>query len=160
MAEPCVAEVEDGRLLMLARTGSGCNHAAWSDDGGETWSPPQPTTQQAACSSLTLRRLPDGRLIVFYNHSTPLSPGAFFPRTPLCYATSPDGGRTWGDPVLVDADGLENRDRQNIYPSVTLTEEGMLLLYSTHFADPQGSFAEAYRHDIGGGKCCILAYPD
>lgn len=160
MAEPCVAEVDGGRLLMLARTGSGCNYASCSEDGGDTWSAPQPTSQTAACSSLTLKKLPDGRLIVFYNHAVPLTPGAFFPRTPLCYAVSPDQGRTWDEPVIVDDDGRERRNRQNIYPSVSFTDEGMLVVYSTHFANPDGGFAGSYRHDIGGGKRCILAYPD
>ena len=162
MAEPCVAEVASGRLLMLARTGSGCVYRSWSDDGGDTWSQPEQTALAAPCSSLTLKTLPDGRLIVFYNHAKPLGPGAFFPRTPLCYAVSADGGRTWGHPVMVDDDGAAACDRQNIYPSVCLTAEGLLVVYSTHAADPGGSFAnggpEGWR--IGGGKRCIVAYPD
>ncbi len=161
MAEPCVAEVAPGRLLMLARTGSGCKCRAWSDDGGDTWSAPEPTTLTAACSSLTVKTLPDGRLIVFYNHATPLSPGAFFPRTPLCYAVSADGGQTWGEPVLVDDAGALLRDRQSIYPSVCCTPAGLLVVYSTHEADPQGSFAGQYSHLCPdcGGKRCLLAYP-
>lgn len=171
MAEPCVAEVpsvplegvrtrEPGCLLMLARTGSGCKYRAWSTDGGDTWSQPEPTTLTAACSSLTLRTLPDRRLIVFYNHAEPLGPGAFFPRTPLCYAVSADGGRTWGEPVLVDEAGVLLRDRQSIYPSVCFIGEGMVVVYSTHFADPNGSFAGT-SHELAdcGGKRCILEYP-
>ncbi len=162
MAEPCVAEVGDGRLLMLARTGSGCNYAAWSDDGGDTWSQSEPTTQTAACSSLTLKTLPGGRLIVFYNHVEPLGPGAFFPRTPLCYAVSADGGRSWGEPVLVDESGVLSRDRQCIYPSICFTPEGMLVVYSVHEADPQGSFAggDGYECPDCGGKCGVLKYPE
>jgi hypothetical protein len=162
MAEPCVAEVADGKLLMLARTGSGCNYASFSSDGGDTWSKSEPTTQTAACSSLTLKKLPDNRLIVFYNHAQPLGPGAFFPRTPLCYAVSADGGRTWAEPVLVDDAGALLKDRQNIYPSICFTAEGMLVVYSTHEADPQGSFAGQYSHLCPdcGGKRCILAYPE
>ncbi len=169
MAEPCVAELADGKLLMLARTGSGCNYASLSSDGGDTWSKSEPTTQTAACSSLTLKKLPDNhstssgqdRLIVFYNHTEPLGPGAFFPRTPLCYAVSADGGRTWGEPVLVDDAGALLKDRQNIYPSICFTNEGMLVVYSTHEADPQGSFAGQYSHLCPdcGGKRCILEYP-
>lgn len=161
MAEPCVAAVGE-RLLMLARTGSGCNYASWSEDGGDTWSAPQATSQTAACSSLTLKTLPDGRLIVFYNHAEPLGPGAFFPRTPLCYAVSADGGKTWGEPVLVDESGVLLRDRQNIYPAIAFTDEGMVVVYSTHVADPKGSFAGQYSHACPdcGGKRCILAYPE
>jgi len=162
MAEPCVAEVEGDRLLMLARTGSGCNYAAWSDDGGDTWSSPEPTTQTAACSSLTLKTLPDGRLITFYNHAEPLGPGAFFPRTPLCYAVSADGGRTWGEPVVVDDAGVLLNDRQNIYPSICFTDEGMVVVYSCHEADPGGSFSGQYSHLSSdcGGKLTLLAYPE
>lgn len=182
MAEPCVAEVAGGRLFMLARTGSGCHHASWSEDGGDSWSQPEPTTQTAACSPLTLKTLPDGRLISFYNHATPLgadasSPatqsdgtpglatrhlvGAFFPRTPLCYSVSADGGRSWGEPVIVDDAGVEKLDRQNIYPSICFTGEGMVVVYSTHEADPNGSFAGQYSHlnSDCGGKCCIIPFP-
>jgi hypothetical protein len=161
MAEPCVAEVGHNRLLMLTRTGSGCKYRAWSENGGETWSKPEPTTLTAACSSLTLKKLPDNRLIVFYNHTEPLGPGAFFPRTPLCYAVSSDGGKSWDEPVLVDDAGALLKDRQNIYPSICFTDEGMLVVYSTHEADPQGSFAGQYSHLCPdcGGKRCILEYP-
>ena len=90
----------------------------------------------------------------------PLKPGAFFPRTPLCYAVSGDGGQHWGPPVSVDDEGVEKKDRQNIYPSVCFTKEGMLVVWSTHGDDPQGSFACPYEAHIGGGKRAILAYPE
>lgn len=159
MAEPCVAELSDGRVLMMARTGLGAHHAALSADGGDTWSKPEPTTLESACSSLTLKTLPDGRLIVFYNHATPLKAGAFFPRTPLCYAVSSDGGKSWSPPVIVDDEGVANKDRQNIYPSACFTKEGMVLMWSTHGADPKGSFAGQYDPKIGGGKRAILVMP-
>ena len=159
MAEPCVAELEDGRVLMLGRTGLGFLHAALSADGGETWSAPGATTLESACSSLTLKTLPDGRLIVFYNHATPIKAGAFFPRTPLCYAVSGDGGSVWSAPVVVDDEGVADKDRQNIYPSICFTREGMVVMWSTHGADPQGSFKGQYDPNIGGGKRAILALP-
>lgn len=170
MQECCAVEINGGGLMMLARTGMGALHRAWSDDGGETWSKPEPTTLTSACSSLTLRRMPDAhstssgpaRLIVLYNHVDPLRPGSFFPRTPLTYALSEDDGKTWGEPFCIDAEGAEDRDRQNIYPSICFTDEGMLVVYSTHAADPEGSFSnggpEGWR--IGGGKSCVLAYPE
>ena len=69
MAEPCVIELKDGRLLMMARGGLGVLLASHSRDGGRTWSRGTPTTLTSPLSSFTLRRLPDGRLIVFYNHA-------------------------------------------------------------------------------------------
>lgn len=161
MAEPCVAEVKDGRLLLLARTGSGCHYRAWSADGGDTWSTPEPTSLTAACSPLTVKTLPDGRLILLYNHADPLAPGAFFPRAPLVYAVSADDGHTWGAPIMIDDEGVAAGDRQHIYPSLCCTDEGMLVVYSTHAADPHGSFANGGEAGwkIGGGKRCLLAYP-
>jgi len=162
MAEPCVAEVSGGHLLMLARTGSGSIYSSCSKDGGDTWSKPESTPLISACAPLTLKTLPEGRLIVFYDHAEPLGPGAFFPRTPLCYAVSPDGGRTWGGPVLVDDAGLLLKDRQNIYPSICFTDEGMLVVYSSHVADPKGTFSGQPSHECSGcgGKRVILVYPE
>lgn len=162
MAEPCVAEIGNNQLLMLARTGSGSLFRSLSNDGGDTWSTPEPTSLVAACSPLTLKTLPDGRLIVFYNHAKPFNKGAFFPRTPLVYAVSPDKGKTWGKPVIVDDDGMKNNDRMNIYPSACFTKEGMLVIWSTHVAAPGGSFSNGGSEGwkTGGGKRAILAYPN
>ncbi len=161
MAEPCVVEIGNNQLLMLARTGSGYLYRSLSNDGGNTWATPEPTTLLSACSPLTLKTLPDGRLIVFYNHAKPLGKGAFFPRTPLVYAVSSNNGKTWNEPVVVDDDGIEDNNKMNIYPSVCFTEEGMLIIWSTHAANPKGGFSkgdsEAWK--IGGGKRAILAYP-
>ena len=140
LQEPCIAETAPGEILMLARTGSGCHHACWSSDNGETWSPAQPTSLTAACSPLTLRTLPDGRLIVFYNHAEPIETGAFFPRTPLCYALSDDRGATWSPPTVIDSRGAQDQSMQHIYPGVCFTDEGILMVYSTHAADAKGSF--------------------
>lgn len=161
MAEPCVAEIGNNKLIMLARTGSGYLYRSFSEDGGFNWSKPEATELRSACSSLTLKTLPDGRLIVFYDHAKPINKGAFFPRTPLVYAVSADKGKTWSSPILVDDDGFMNNDRQNIYPSISFTKEGMLVIWSTHAADPQGSFANggAMGWKIGGGKRAILKYP-
>lgn len=163
LAEPAVAELADNRLLLLARTGAGSHHRSYSDDGGETWSAPKPTTLTAACSPLTLRHLPDGRLIVFYNHATPLGDGAFFPRNPLVYSVSADAGESWSAPAVIDDEGLPPKGGatlQHIYPGICFLSEGILLVYSTHRANTDGSAKqppEAWR--IGGAKRCLLRYP-
>jgi len=161
MAEPTVAEIGEHKLIMLARTGSGFLFRSFSDDGGNNWSTPEATTMTAACSPLTLKTLPDGRLIVFYDHAKPIKNGAFFPRTPLVYAVSSDKGKTWGNPVVVDDEGAKENDRQNIYPSVCFTKEGMLVIWSNHAADPGGSFSNggAGGWKTGGAKRAILVYP-
>jgi hypothetical protein len=159
MQEPCAVELADGRVRLLARTGAGSIHTSISADGGDTWSAPEPTTLESPCSALTLRRAPDGRLVCLYNHVKPLHEGAFFPRTPLVYALSSDDGATWSAPVVIDASGVEHRDRQNIYPSPCFTPEGMVVVWSTHGADPKGSFGGQYDEKIGGAKRAIIALP-
>lgn len=160
LQEPCISETAPGEILMLARTGSRCHHACWSADDGETWSPAQPTSLTAACSPLTLRTLPDGRLIVFYNHAEPIETGAFFPRTPLCYALSDDRGATWSPPTVIDSRGSQDQSMQHIYPGVCFTDEGILVVYSTHAADAKGSFGMKNDPALHGGMRALLRYPD
>jgi hypothetical protein len=156
MAEPVVAELADGRLLMLARTGKGSHHRSYSSDGGRTWSAPRPTTLTAACSPLAMKSMPDGRLFVVYNHAAPIRPEAFFPRRPLVYAISSDGGETWGKPLVID----DEQGQQHIYPSITFLDYGILIVYSSLYASPAGDFS---RPDdwwkIGGGKSCVVKHP-
>jgi hypothetical protein len=62
--------------------------------------------------------------------------------------------------LMGEVPDIEQKDRQNIYPSACFTGEGMVVVYSTHFADPNGSFAGSSHELVDcGGKCCILAYP-
>ncbi len=161
MPEPCVVELRDGRVLMIARSGTGFLLRSESTDGGATWSAPRNTSMVSPCSSLTLHRLPDGRLIVFYNHVAPSKPGWFFPRAPLVYAVSADEGDTWGAPVIVDDEGWDGAKatRDLIYPAVCFLDEGMLVLWSTHFSS--GDFRKKTPEErlLGGGKRAVLKYP-
>jgi flavin-dependent dehydrogenase len=171
MAEPCVVELKGGRLLMLARGGLGVLVKSYSHDGGQTWSPGVRTTLDSPCSSLTLHRLPDSRLIVFYNHATPYNPGDFFPRNPLCYAISADEGDSWSAPTIIDESGVSDGNGgkpslQIVYPGAAFLKEGILLFYSRDvtkntFKTTKGetsTWTEAQRA-LTGGVTCLMAYP-
>lgn len=161
MAEPCAAELADGRIYMLARSGTGFLVDSYSGDGGATWSAPKSTTLVSACTSLTLKTLPDGRMIVFYNHAVPVEPGSLFPRCPLTYAVSADGGKTWSGPVLVDDEGWNpmRPERELIYASVTFLNEGMLVFYSSHYSNGGTARRTLEQNLVGGGRCALLGYP-
>ena len=170
MAEPRVVELSGGRLLMLARGGLGVLLASHSTDGGRTWTRGARTTLTSPLSSLTLRRLPDGRLIVFYNHTEPSEPGGAFPRCPLAYAVSADEGATWSTPFIIDDEGLrpgdgELPDMAHVYPGITFLKEGMLVLYSSHMTHnrfgARSGDAPWTPEQLArtGGKTALLAYP-
>lgn len=95
MDEPTFAELSDGRILAVLR---GSNHtkptlpahrwAAWSADGGRTWTPPEPWTYDdgtaffspSSCSQLVSHS--SGRLFWIGNIS-PKNPDGNRPRFPL-----------------------------------------------------------------------------
>jgi len=114
-AEPTVAELSDGTLLIAART-SGPWHTFYkSDDGGETWSAPYYDKNFWACNTTpNLLTLKDGRLMFIWNNTAPLPtrPAEEFPeltnkelqgvwesyftnRDVLHAAISDDDGKTW-----------------------------------------------------------------
>ena len=95
MIEPTLAELEGGRLLMVLRGSNdqrpalpGYRWQAVSDDGGETWTTPEPWTYDdgtpffspSACSQLIPWR--DGRLF-WLGNITPDNPNGNSPRYPL-----------------------------------------------------------------------------
>jgi hypothetical protein len=76
---------------------------------------------------------------------------------------SADAGATWSSPVVIDDEGLSGLNgetRQHIYPGVCFLPEGILLVYSTHRANLDGSFTQPEgAWQIGGGKRCVIKYP-
>ncbi len=112
--EPTVAELSDGRLLLIARTSQDVHYRYWSSDGGETWSNPEPTMFHATTTMPTLLRLGDNRLLFFWCNSQPLpeldhrtQPGLtgdeingvwedVFTNRDVCHAAiSDDDGKSW-----------------------------------------------------------------
>ncbi len=95
--EPGVAELKDGRVLMVIRCELGHVYKAYSSDGGDTWSQPQPTPLQSPSAPATIKRIPStGDLLIVWNNS-PHDPdrGIVGRRTPLTTAISRDEGATW-----------------------------------------------------------------
>ncbi|NWG14260.1 MAG: exo-alpha-sialidase [Acidobacteria bacterium] len=93
--EPSVAEVEPGRLLMVMRTGLGRLFQAWSEDNGETWTRPQPTSLAATTTPAQIRRLPNGHLLVVWNQESEEEVKRGYNRTRISSAISRNGGSVW-----------------------------------------------------------------
>ena len=134
--EPTVAELSDGRLLMLIRTNLGFFWQALSDDGGTYWRTIGPSRIDASASPGRLVRVGSGRLILVWNRRDPEDgpwpPGkpeeqtSEFPaslhREELSIAASDDDALTWSPPIVI----ARLRGGQVSYPHVLERRDGEL----------------------------------
>lgn len=132
--EPTVAELPDGRLLMLIRTGFDRFWQAISDDG-KYWRTIQPSSIEASSSPGYLVRLRSGRLVLVWNRLNPedrlwpkTRPTSFHSELPaswhreeLSIAFS-DDGFDWSEPVVV----AKQPGGQLSYPYIFEPEPGVL----------------------------------
>jgi hypothetical protein len=87
MQEVTVAELPDGRLILMARAeGDVC----WSRDGGRTWTPPVTFGMRMFAPSLTVLR--DGTLVCLHGSYAPGNGG-------VRVIFSRDGGKHWIAPA-------------------------------------------------------------
>lgn len=112
--EPTVAELSDGRLLMLLRTSLDRFWEAISEDDGRYWRIIHPSPIDASNSPGYLLRLRSGRLVLVWNRLHPegriwqksvLPQHTEFPsswhREELSIAFSEDDARTWTRPIVL-----------------------------------------------------------
>lgn len=119
--EGSLAELKDGRLMMLMRTPRDRFWRAYSSDGGRTWKQIEPTDIAASTAPGFLLRLASGRLMLVWNPlppggtmrplaelrpgPKPHSQGSQLPaqgwRNSLQIALSDDEGETWSNPMTV-----------------------------------------------------------
>lgn len=85
--ESSLYELDNGGVILLARSNAGRLWAAFSEDLGKTWSNPYPTHFTDAGAKFMCGRLPDGR---YYVVSNPVPKSN---RNPLCISLSKDGYR-------------------------------------------------------------------
>ena len=95
VAEASVTQVAPKRLMMIMRTALGRMYQAWSDDDGDTWTRPQPTSLAGTESPGQIRTLPNGHLLCIWNQESEDEVKRGQVRTRLSSAVSRDGGRVW-----------------------------------------------------------------
>lgn len=135
--EPTLAELSDGRLMMLIRTNLDRFWQAFSDDGGRYWRTIQPSKIDASSSPGYLLKLHSGRLVLLWNRLNPegrvwpksqpsaASEGpASWHREDLSIAFSEDDAKTWTKPLLV----ARQKNGQLSYPYVFERRPGELWL--------------------------------
>ena len=130
--EPVVIELKDGRVWSLIRTQMGRFFESYSSDGGETWTPAQPSDIHSSDSPAGLLRLKDGRLLNFVNDCRRF-PYAAGGRQVLHAMISADEGRTWKGCREVVRDPLRDEppppsgDHGVSYPYPILLPDGRVL---------------------------------
>jgi hypothetical protein len=131
--EPSVVELPDGQLWMVFRTRLGHLWQAWSSDGGATWGKPSSTGLVSPLSAVNAKRIPGtDTVIVFWNNAKPgetanwnTFPNFWTPRSPLVFATSRDGCKTWSRPIIVDKGTAA-------YPSLCFLGDELFAVYWTN----------------------------
>jgi hypothetical protein len=94
--EPVLEELNDGSLLMIARTQLGRPYQSVSKDGGISWSAPKAMDLASSPSPHTLIRIPGtGDLLLVWNQASTEECLNGLMRHRLSTAISGDGGRTW-----------------------------------------------------------------
>jgi len=128
LQEPGVIELKDGRLLMYMRTGMGSQYFSYSRDGGETWTPAEPSPLLSPLSPATIERIPGtGDLLAVWNdHSRVPESIRNKKRTPLTVAISRDEGRTWEKAKNL----LDDPDGWYCYTAVEFVGDRVLLSYN------------------------------
>ena len=126
-AEPSIAELSNGHLMMILRSRDGEMRACISTDKGKTWSEPAKLGVPAGNASSNLLGLNDGRLLLTYSSSLPPE------RTELSLRLSSDDGKTWSAPqplaatdVATDADAFWSK--QVSYPSAVALRDGTVVV--------------------------------
>ena len=132
LQEPGVIELNDGRLMMWARTDLFCQYRSFSFDQGMTWTAPQPWRNFASpVAPLSLKRDPaDGKLVAVWVDADPgwgIAPvyKGTWRRAPLAMAISRDDGATWENRHLLEDDPTCGY----CYAAIHFTPTAILLAY-------------------------------
>jgi sialidase-1 len=126
LMEPCVLELNGGRLMMLLRTQVHRQYISYSDDGGDTWTPATEVPHLISPESpAALSQVPDTKLIMVVWNNNNNSGRHSENRAPLTVGFSDNGGITWS--------GFHNLEDESgktwSYPSIIFLDGKAHVLY-------------------------------
>lgn len=103
LEEPTVVELRDGRVLMHLRSQLGRIYRSFSEDGGLSWSTPEPLQIASSYCPQYLTRMPTGDLLMVWNQSSRQEIVLGLNRHRLSCSVSQDEGETWGHFKLLES---------------------------------------------------------
>jgi Neuraminidase (sialidase) len=126
LQEPGLVELDDTSLFAFFRTDQAVQYQAHSTDKGKSWTAVAPGPLQSPASPATIERLPNStNLLAIWNDHSGQFPMAKGKRTPLVAGISTDGGKTWPNRKLLEAD----LDGWYCYTAIHFTKDAVLLAY-------------------------------
>ncbi len=121
--QPVLLDHGMGRIQMLCRSPSRRIVTSWSEDGGKNWGPFSATSLTMANSAIDAIRLADGRFVLAYNPTPPVTDGkSWGSRDHMALAVSRDGLR-WEHALDLDTDRIREG---YAYPCLVQAESGEL----------------------------------
>ena len=144
--EPTLAELGNGRLLMLIRTGLDRFWEAYSEDNGYHWRELRPSQLDASAAPGQLHRLASSRLVLVWNRlglegqvdvprarpSAAYAHAVSAQRKELSIAFSDDDARTWSEPVVL----ARQSPGSLAYPTLLEPEPGTLWVWTRYGSMP------------------------
>ena len=96
--EPFAIELKDGRVMMVLRTRMGRLFQYFSENGGESWTSPEPMELAASSTPADITRIPTtGDLLICWTQISKQEIIDGLNRHRLSVAISTDEGKTWGN---------------------------------------------------------------
>lgn len=124
LAEPMVAQGDDGIIHMYMRTGFGYLYQSKSYDNGETWEKEQKSQLRSPCAPFCFNYDKySKRFFAIWDNSIP-GPVHQYPRRPICLAQSTDA-KNWDMICELDNDPM----RSYGYPMIYFTEDELIITY-------------------------------
>ena len=127
--EPMVIELTDGRLMMIVRTYLKSIYKCYSTDGGATWSKPVNSGIPSPGSMATIKRLPNGDILLIWNWARLQDLSGPWPRNFISSAISKDDGRNFS--CVRHLDGAADFPGKITMANVTFaTNDKVVITYS------------------------------
>lgn len=124
--QPSILTYADSQLQILCRSMENYVISSWSDDGGYTWTNPEPTALPNPNSGTDAVTLKNGLQMIVYNHSKRENDKWGGSRTPMNIAVSEDG-MIWKQ-VLT----LEDEPGEYSYPAIIQSNDGSVHITYTY----------------------------
>ena len=159
--EATVAELSNGRLMMLIRTGYGKFWEAYSDDHGYNWLEVRPSQLDSAAAPGYMKRLASGRLVLIWSRlamegaaippnsgpSAAYVNGVRSQRREFSMTYSDDDAKSWSSPVVITRQAKGSAS----YPFILEPHPGELWIW-TRYGSMPSVYLKLSEHDLVGLK--------